>query len=302
MPRSKSTPRRLTGDRRKFLNSARSFKYVSARRYARTSTSRKNIKESRIVSKVLSAVSESKILPLVERIESVPYPIQLGAQGYMWAGVLGGIPAPWATSQWNDLGSVTPVQGTGPNERVGNQYFLKRTTLQICVDAEKSLSPLPMEFRVIVARPRRSANPTGTTNDPYTSLFLNGNDVQFGPGTNTSGIPGQGTTLPQVYNSMINKRDFMVISDKYHNLCGTSIGNQQLASIRTNYVPAGCKGFFRQRFTIPHNIKAHVLPNGRISNYDASAFIMVLARTLGQDDAAGRWNIWVQGTTSYQDN
>lgn len=291
MPRKQSNPRRLTGDKRKFTGSARTFRY---KKYARTNTSKSNIKQSQLVSKVLSAITENKIMPLTERVEVNPYPIQLGAQGYMYGVVLGGVPSPWNSSYWNDLGSVTPPSGVGREARIGNQYFLKRSTMILNVDCDKRTDVLPMEFRTIVAKPRRSANPTGTTFDPYLNLFLDGNQDPCGPGTS-------GKTLPQLFNSMINSRDFVTYSDTYDSMCGVAAGNNQLATVNTTHAPS-YKSFFRKRITMPHNIKAHVNQAGRLTNYDPSYFCIVLARTIGQDEAAGRWNLWLQGTTSYNDS
>lgn len=265
-----------------------------ARKYARASVKKSTIKENRIVAKVMSAVTENKILPMTERVEVQPIPIQLGAQGYMWAGVLGGVPTPWNSSYWNDLGSVTPPSGVGHAQRIGNQYFLKRTTMTVNVDCEKRSDPLPMEMRVIVAKPRRNRNPTGLTLDPYKNLFLNGNNDPVGPGSS-------GITNPQLFNSMINLRDYVTYADKYHSVCGTSQHNQQLGTISTTHA-APYKAFFRHRITMPHNVKAHVNTGGTLTNYDPAYFVVILARTIGQDDAAGRWNFWLQGTTSYNDS
>lgn len=271
------------------------------RKYARTSLKKGTVKEDRIVAKVISRVAENKIIPLTEFTEVSPVPIQIGAQGYMFAAVLGGVPTPWNSGYWNNLGSVTPPSGTGHAQRIGNQFFLKKTSLVINVDCEKRSDPLPMEFRTIVAKPRRSRDPTGVTQDPYLNLFTNPNGDPVGPGTNASGIPGQGITNPQLFNSMINLRDYMVYSDTFDNMMGSSQHNQNLGTLSTSHAPP-YKGFYRKRISLPHNIKAHVNTQGRLTNYDPAYFVVILARTLGQDDAAGRWNLWVQGTTSYNDS
>lgn len=266
------------------------------RKYARSSVKKSTIRENRLVAKVMDRVSENKIMPVTEYKEVNPYPIQLGAQGYMWAGVLGDLPSAWNASYWQPLGTLTPNSGVGHAQRIGNQIFLKKTTITMNVDAEKRTDPLPMEFRTIVAKPRRSRNPSGSTIDPYENLFLNGNGSPVGPGTS-------GQTNPQLFNSMINLRDFCVYSDTYNDLMGTAQANQQLATQTTNMGPS-YKAHFRKQFSMPHNIKAHIAQgsSGKITNYDSSYFIVILARTIGQDDAAGRWNVWLQGATSFNDS
>lgn len=294
-PKSKrigATPSYLA--RRTRTNRYRNTSAPTYRKYARASVKKSSIKEDRLVAKVMDRVSESKLIPLTERVETNPVPIQLGAQGYMFGAVLGGVPSPWNSSYWNDLGSITPPSGVGHAQRIGNQYFLKKSTMTLNFDCDKRSDALPMEFRTIVAKPRRSRNPTGTTPDPYTNLFLNGNSDPVGPGTS-------GITNPQLFNSMINLRDYCVYHDSYDSLCGPAQGNQQLATIVTHNGPS-YRQFTRKRISMPHNIKAHVNQAGRLTNYDGSYFLLVLARTIGQDDQAGRWNLWLQGTTTYNDN
>lgn len=264
------------------------------KKYARTVTKSATVKENRIVAKVMSRVAENKILPVKEYVKSPGYPIQTLAQGYMFAGVLGDIPTSWNGAYWNPLGSITPAAGVGTNQRIGNQYFLKKTHLTLSVDAGERKDPLPMEFRTIVAKPRRAFNPSGTTVDPYTNLFMNGNGVNVGPGTG-------GISAPQLFNSMINLRDFVVYSDTNDTIKGSATALQD-PSTTTVFSGPSYKGFYRKRFNLPHNMKCHVNENGKISNYDPAYFVVILARTLDQAGAAGRWNFWLQGTTSYNDS
>lgn len=269
-------------------------KKPSPPKYARASTTTNTIRENRLVAKVMDRVAESKIVPIVEATEANGVPIQLGAQGYMYATVLGDVPSAWNTSYWNSMGSINVPTGVGHAQRVGNQIFLKKTSATLAIDCDARSDPIPMEFRTILAKPRRSRNPSGTTVDPYLNLFMNGNGTAIGPGTS-------GITNPQLFNSMINLRDFVVYSDSYDTMMGPAQANHQLTTVTTNFGPSA-KGHFRKFFTMPHSVKAHFSQGGRIDNYDCSYFIIVLARALGQDTAAGRWNLWLQGTTSYSDS
>jgi len=270
------------------------------RKYARASVKKSTIRENRLVAKVMDRVSESKIIPLVEAKEANGVPIQVGAQGYMYATLLGDVPSAWASGYWNSMGSLNIPTGVGHAQRVGSQIFLKKTTATLSIDCDSRSDPIPMEFRTILAKPRRSRNPTGITVDPYKNLFIDGNGQPIGPGTPGS-VPGTGITNPQLFNSMINLRDFCVYSDSFDTMMGPAQANQQLTTTTTNFGPS-LKGHFRKRFSMPHNVKAHFNQAGRIDNYDSSYFLVVLARALGQDTHAGRWNLWLQGTTSFNDS
>ncbi|AXH73907.1 MAG: putative capsid protein [Circoviridae sp.] len=276
-------------------------KKTQKRKYARASVKKSTIKENRLVAKVMDRVSESKIFPVREVVEGNGVPIQIGAQGYMYATVLGDVPSAWASGYWNSMGTLNDItNGSGHANRIGSQIFLKKTSLTLSVDCDARSDPLPMEFRTIIAKPRRSRNPTGVTVDPYKNLFMNPNGNPVGPGTPGS-IPGTGITNPQLFNSMINLRDFLVYHDSTDTMVGSARANQQDATITTNHGPS-YKGFFRKHFSLPHNVKVHFNQNGKVTNYDSSYFMIILARTLGQDADAGRWNMWLQGTTSYNDN
>lgn len=264
------------------------------RKYARATVKKSSIREDRLVSKVIDRVSESKIVPLTEVKEGVGVPTKIGSQGYLYQTVLGDVPSAWNTGYWNSLGNLNVPTGVGHAQRIGNQIFLKKTTMSLAVDCDARSDPIPMEFRTIIAKPRRSRNPSGQTFDPYTNLFINGNGTAIGPGTT-------GMTNPQLFNSMINLREFVVYSDTNDTMMGPAQANHQLTTVSTNFGPS-LKGHFRKRFSLPHNIKAHFNQAGRIDNYDSSYFLVILARALGQDTAAGRWNMWIQGTTSYNDS
>lgn len=264
------------------------------RKYARTSVRKSTIREDRLVAKVIDRVSESKIIPLAEVVEGIGVPTRVGSQGYLYQTVLGPVPTAWNSGYWNSMGDINVPTGVGHAQRIGNQIFLKKTTATFSVDCESRSDPIPMEFRTIIAKPRRSRNPSGQTVDPYTNLFINGNGTAVGPGTS-------GMTNPQLFNSMINLRDFVVYSDTYDSMMGPAQANHQLATTTTNFGPS-CKGHYRKRFTLPHNIKAHFSQAGRIDNYDYSYFLVLLVRAQGQDTAAGRWNCWLQGTTSFNDS
>lgn len=273
-------------------------KYRAAKSQARYNPSVSRNVVNRMIYNQLSKFSESKILPLRKYNESAPLPIQIGAQAYFKAFVLGeNIPANWSGS-FETLSGIACIQGDLSTQRQGNYVYLNKTHLTMEIDMSSNIETnVPHEFRVIMFKERRATDPAGFTKNPAVSLFLS--QIGAPEGHETGGINGT-----DLMCQPLNKRDWVIMRDQRFLLSPPQTIPESIETA------AGYSGkypvFKRMVFNMPHKIKARYPPEGATLtepvNYDFRYGIIVYARAIGKDQRAQNWEVNIRGATSFMDN
>ena len=155
---------------------------------ARFAVSRTTYTKTKALASALSTLAETKLLPVTQINEAGGNPIQPGAQVYYWAGVMNNVPSGWDTNLI-DLQGIQHTKGVDANQRDGNYVYFKKTHITMQVDLNQSSNAYPpVEFRLIVLKARQAVTPSGLTDPPQDTMFLNnsGNAI----GHVTSGVTG----------------------------------------------------------------------------------------------------------------
>lgn len=259
---------------------------------ARGRFSRKRYSVNKKISKMLNRFSENKLIPLDAQNETPPTAIQAAAQATFICYVLGTTNA--GISSAIPVDGINMSQGTNDNQRVGNYAYYKKSHATLRIEMNAGNNAPPIQFRFIVAKLRRYANPSGITPTFDTSGFTDESGGTFGHAT------GGKTGLDLMMQPM-NKRlwviykDFKFILQPYNDLAsgGTSI-------IYNNY-PA-CKEIV---LNMPHYKKAFFNGNTALSpnDLDTKYIIVMYAHTLGRSGVvANSYDCSLRGTTSFSDN
>lgn len=259
-----------------------------------TPSLRNKLSLNRMIARKLNNFSETKVLGMNSGSEVVPLAIQVGAQTLYHGTVLGGVPSSWSGT-WDDLAGIPTVQGTGPQQLVGDYVYLKKSTLNYIVDMNTDTSggpSPPWEVRCIMFKANRKYNLDGVAQDPARSLFLAPNADEVGFAT-----PGQtGLTL---FMSPCNKKDWTIYKDFKFMLQAPLQGSGTAAAYS---LPAGIYANSRSfRFTMPHSIKCRI-HNGNLDNYNCRYGVIFLFRPVGHDGSTSRPELSYRGSTSYVDN
>lgn len=246
---------------------------------------------------VLKNISESKLSAITPTTEAVPSAIQTGAQAYKYVSVLGvGVPSTWSGIN-HSLGGVSFPVGTGPNNRVGQYVYLRKTTIQMSIEATLPVdNPFPLKFRMIVFKARRAFSPAGVGYNPATTLFLKENGDPFGHAT--GGVNGVDLMLQP-----LNKRNWSILKDQKFmlqppaTLTGSSF-NPATTAITTSSKYPNEKSIFLQ---LPHQIKARFAVD-EPDDYDYRYCIAIYAHCITRDTYSNSWEVSIRGTTSALDN
>lgn len=248
-----------------------------------------------MIARKMNNFSETKVLGMNTGIEQAFSPIQVGAQTLYYGMVLGGQPSTWSGT-WTDLNGIPTVQGTGPQQLVGDYVYLKKSTLNCIIDMNIDTSggpSPPWEVRCIMFKANRKYNLDGVARDPSSSLFLAPNADEVGHATS-----GQsGLTL---FMSPTNKKDWTIYKDFKFRLQAPL-----QATTATNQVYTQASGVYGNsktfRFNMPHSVKCRI-HNGQLDNYNCRYGVVFYFRPIGHDGSSGKPEISFRGSTSYVDN
>ena len=267
--------------------------YPVRRRYrrkrpARFAVSRAVYRKNKKISGRMSRLSETKLIATTPYNENAPKTIQTGAIAYYSPYIMTNLPPGW-DSNFNVLNGIQTTQGLGGSNRVGDYVYFKKTHLAFQIDInETSTYQPPVEFRMIVAKPKGAVLPAGFTYTPSTTLFLSNTGTPIGH--TTAGINGMDLMLQP-----LNKRDFVIHTDKKFTLSSPSTGG------------AGMQYYYPSRknclVNLPYYGKTRInTANGLPEDLDTHYFIIFYASAIGKDRPASNWEVSVRGTTSFMDN
>lgn len=257
---------------------------------ARGRFNRKRYTFNKKVGTMLNRYQENKLIACDPQSENQPTPIQTAAQATFIAYNLG---TQAVFSGAITVGGINMSQGTQENQRVGNYAYYKKTHLTLRIEMNAGNNAPPIQFRVIVAKLRRYANPAGITPSFATSGFMEEDGTPFGhTSSNKSGL--------DLMMQPLNRRQWVIYKDHkfvlqpYNDLAsgGTSI-------IYNNY-PA-CKEMF---LNLPHFKKTFfdgstaLTPNDLEFRYQ----VVIYGHSLGRSGiVANSYECSLRGTTSFSD-
>ena len=253
--------KKRSGQTRKNMNRGRFIgpvqqKKKSTSKQARFNVSAPQYKINKAISTAMSRMSETKLLACAAvNASSNGKPSQVitggsAAEVWAWRGVLQSVPPSWDAGL-NNLGGITSTEGTGETQHIGQYVYLKKTLLNFQIDCLMATTNQPLlQFRVIVAKARQAVQPSGTTDYPQNTLFLNQTGTSQGHAS--SGDLAMNTF--EVMNNPLNKRNWVILKDfrffmaqpvNVPNVSGTSgVGYNQKYPSRKNFrlnLPHYCK-------------------------------------------------------------
>jgi len=253
---------------------------------------KKKISQNKAVTSMLKNVVETKVTPCTRYDELFSIPIQALATASMVNFVLGSVPG--AFTLFNPLNGI-PTAGTGPGQFNGRSFFMKGTTVNMRITTNTSINPQPLNYRVLVYKPRRIAYQSGQTSDPSTSLFLkdDGNFI----GAQTIGVTGTDLML-----SPPNRRLYDVKHDFKFSLQPT--GTQSGTSDPRPLIQGVYKSSKDLRFYLPIARKIFAPDTGGYFQQDFRWCISIFADPTNRDglSSSGEWETSTRATTSYLDN
>lgn len=259
---------------------------------ARFGPSKKQYGLNKKVSKIVKGLAETKLIAVTPFNEYAPkVPVNQSAPYLRYCHFILGstLPTGWDT-QAQMLGGTVIPNGTGASERIGSYAYLKKTTLMMDIDC--TIPPQgtfpPLEFRLIVVKPKRYALQSGVTLGPQAGLFLN--DVGGEIGYNSTGY-----NSTDVLRRPINKRNFQVRRDQRFVLTAPSAIPNAM----------GYSGAYKSmksfRLSLPLYKKTKFDTAGKPYDIDTHYSIMIFARPIGKDHVPDNWEVNLRGTTSYTD-
>lgn len=261
---------------------------------ARFRYSKKTYRANQSISRTLKSFSESKLSAVVALTEGAPAAIQAGALAYKHTSVLGLSTPSHFTGIQHSLGGVSFPPGTGANNRIGNYLYLRKTYLVASIEMNQanpaSTGIVPVVFRMIVFKQKRQNQPTGTTVDPATTLFLDESGNNFG--ASTTGKNGHDLMLQP-----LNRRSWTILKDTKFTL------QPPLLQIDSNVLQPASHYPMRKdvRININHQAKAY-FTGDEPQDYDYRYGVFIYAHAIGRDYLSNPWEVSYRGTTSAYDN
>jgi hypothetical protein len=256
---------------------------------ARFGFSKSRYYKNRSIASLLNKFSETKYQGIISQNQVAPVPIQALALAHMAKFVIGGSPSGW--TDLTNLGGMTFVQGVSTGNRIGDYIYLKKTHLNIQIDmkAAEDSSNVPTEFRMIVCKQRRAANPAGTTRAPQATLFLDQEALDIGDAT--SGVNGSDLMLQP-----LNKRHWQIHKDIKFRMSNPLVTSQ--SSAYSGFYP------IMRRFSLdlPYYQKCHFDDANQPTNIDYHYLVIFYARSLDRQSKADNWEINIRGNSQYVDN
>lgn len=210
-------------------------------------------------------------------------------------------PTPFGTA----LGCFTCRRGDNRDERNGDYIYGKKLLLNLYLqmvqtsENNTARNAVPIRFKVLVIKNRRSKAPYGTFKDPDKSLFLQPNGDEIGANT---GLITQQMKVDDFIGAPLNKKNFMVY--KHYNFW---LSPPQL--IQTG--AADEVGFTSQKqYPMSKNIKM-TLPvwsklhydntSNNPDDYDGHYKILIYAMNQPSPDNASYWSSSLRSTFLYND-
>lgn len=280
--------------------------YKRPSRFPSKKTVAKNV-TAQTVAKIINTVGESKIVPLETLKDVKPVSINgtiSGNRVTSAAFCLDKTPSQWvgASGQWNDCGGFVMPKGDESYQRQGNYTFLKKSTAKVNI----KMKPLesgdfngPVKFRVLHIVEKRRSAPSGLTDNPNTSLFMNTAGQSFGTWS-TNNIDGS-----DVWQSMTNKRDWTILSDQKFTLQAPSMytvpGTDQRVAQITKY-PAERN----MNWVVNFNKKVHYGVGDRPDDLNYKHALIIYAMYAGQPNngtnICNNWVVDLRGSVSANDS
>ena len=259
---------------------------------ARFHVNRRAYTLDRRIERTLHRLSETKLIALNPHNEATPVPIQVGANANQKSFVLGSdLPASWADCAL--LGGITLAPGTGSNQRIGSDVYLKHTTLSVSIDMPvNTVQRPPMEFRVLMFKQRRAVIPTGTAPTPQATLFLNAAGAPTGHAV--AGFTGVDCMI-----ALPNSREWIIYKDFKFTLSKPMYTDGDGGAVGYSGHYPTSKTF---RLQMPHYKKTRYEGNNLPDDYDYRFGLIIYSRCMSNDQAAAAWEVTTRGTTSFTDN
>ena len=249
--------------------------------------------KNRQISKVVRSLAETKLLPVSGFNEKPPLvPVNASAPNLRYINCLIGdqLPTGW-DSQTTLLDGVKIAPGTGAQQRIGSYVYLKKTTLMFDIDMQstgEAGSKPPIEFRVVVLKPKRYSTQAGITLAPSKGMFLN--DVGGEIGYETAYY-----NTTDFLRRPLNRRNFQVAHDQRFVM-------SQAENIMNNSGYSGYYPCFKSfQVSLPYYKKVKYDGGNRPYDIDTHWSLIILARPLGKDTIPDNWEMNLRGTTSYTD-
>lgn len=279
------TSRTLSSRKRR---SGRTFK-----RPARFQQSVKRYRKNKKLAGALASLAETKLILVNPVEESPPIPIQTGALCQYKGFVVDVKPSSW-DSNLIELGGIQTALGVnGVAERVGNYVYYKKTHLTLQVDMNFITTPRPpVEFRCVVLKARQAVMPSGFTDNPQATMFLN--QVGSPIGYQTSGVTGM-----DIMNNPLNKRDWVIYKDFHFNLSHPMRSDSDGGNVGYTGKYANRKTF---HLNLPFYKKTRInSSSNKPEDLDTHFLVYIFASAIGKDMGADLWETSLRGTTSYND-
>ena len=174
---------------------------------ARFAASKYKYNQGKMLAKMLSQVSETKLLACTPFNELAPLAIQTGAITTYRGFVVNTLPTSW-DSNLNQLGGIVSLRDLTGSGHIGNYVYYKKTHLTFQIDMGFTVTARPpVQFRCVVCKARQYGTPAGGTDPPQTTLFLSSTGQNIG--YQTSGVTGM-----DIMTNPLNKRDWVIRSDR----------------------------------------------------------------------------------------
>jgi len=219
MPRISSAAKKyMSGVSRRLGVKAPSYKKKMYRkaRPARFPSGKRTYLQSRSVARELRNTAETKIQALTQRIGIAPSPVEVAplvGPAFFTNYCLGTAPAAWigpdGAAAFNDLDGFQWPAGTGPDQRIGQYMYLKRTTLNLRVAMSAQSRHGPTKFRVIVYKEKRNQYNVAGGGNPCENLFID----QTGQTRGVNSLSAPGARALDFNTWLVNKRNYQVVKD-----------------------------------------------------------------------------------------
>lgn len=274
------------------------FRFRKRQLPARFRANRRKYYRNRSVLKTIRNIAETKLIQINDQNLTLPH-ATANSGVYYQSFVLGPKPSSWTDSNMVALGGTTIAPGLTPQNRVGKSVFFRQTIIkmQIEMDFVNTGYP-PINFRLLVVKPRGYAIPAGKTDLPSTTLFMSqlGNNV----GYLTTGTDAMSSF--EYATNLLNKRDWIVYRDQKFTL-----SHPMRSDSDGGYVGYSGKYKIQKFFNIklPHWKKTRMTTTDNLpEDFDASYLILVFAESAKGTTSSFlpyNWCINMRGTTSFTD-
>jgi len=301
---SYSRPKRRTSGYRKKVGYRKYVRKASStvyqRKPARFAYSRTANRLNVAVARSIRGMAESKVIALREQEWIQPQAVLGGGAISSVKWVTGQTPVT-SMSGYNPVGGFLANQGDGKANRDGQFIWLKGTTANLTIQMDHTAvsgRPGPTSFRVMVFKAKRALNPSGTSLEPGSSLFLTNAGDNIGDGVSGANAMGPMDMMLQP----VNTNNWYTICDKKFNLAHTQTVPGENEGLRRN-MPS----YKNIRLSLKHQTKARYdLGSNEPTDYNYRFAIAIYAfypnqsPTITADLPLG-WSASLRGTTTFND-